>query len=664
MSVPPKPATDVLALPRPRVWARDRDWWDQSRAWHARPEADLHCAVDPGVVEAASGHTFVVTLRCGPGLTLGVGAHVTLEVPESWDTHLANCYRRGIRTVGARDQVKVGYGAFVDATCSNPDAEVAVGAWRGRLFDLVDVVVTRGAVRPGEEIRLVLGPEDGNLVQAQKHAQVAVLATGVDVAGDGVYRRAATQPTVRVTGAAAERLRVFAPGAVQPGERFDVRLLPVDLYSQNPSPGYHGRVRLFGSGGLMLPDTAGVRTDAREAYPAATAVRARAEGPGVCRVTALDPGSGISGRSNPIGIGFFRGEPGQRVYFGELHAQMYHSMGSGTTAEFFHWGRDVAGLDFCAPANHYNHRSAATDAVWQEVVDTANRFDEPGRFATLVSYEWGGTGTSGHKNVYYRGAWGEFAHWYAGVHRSPEDLWRSLGGRDALTIPHHTKFGSPTDWGYRNDRHQRLVEICSLWGISEEGGPHSVQAALAMGHRLGFVGGTDSHRGLANQGSSHVNDGNGLACVLAAELTRDAIWRALHDRRCYATTGDRILLDLGMRLEGAGAERDADEQQAYPMGSDVPVTLGAAGRRVFHMRVAGTHTVEAVEVLRNNEVVFTARPGVEDWTGEWADDAPLRSVARAPTFQGDRPFVFYYLRVRQRNRQRAWSSPIWLTQRG
>jgi hypothetical protein len=191
-----------------------------------------------------------------------------------------------------------------------------------------------------------------------------------------------------------------------------------------------------------------------------------------------------------------------------------------------------------------------------------------------------------------------------------------------------------------------------------------VQAALAMGHRLGFVGGTDSHYGLANQGSYHVNDGNGLACVMATELTRDAIWRALHDRRCYATTGDRILLDFRLRLGEHGAEGQAVGQlDGHPMGSDIPVDLASVGPRVLTMRVAGTHQVETVEILRNNEVVFSVRPDAEDWDGEWADETPLASVALDPTVPDDHRFVFYYLRVCQRNRQLAWSSPIWLTQR-
>jgi hypothetical protein len=176
-----------------------------------------------------------------------------------------------------------------------------------------------------------------------------------------------------------------------------------------------------------------------------------------------------------------------------------------------------------------------------------------------------------------------------------------------------------------------------------------VQHALAMGHRLGFVGGTDSHYGLANQGSYHVNDGNGLACVQAAALTRDAVWQALHDRRCYATTGDRILLDW--TLDG------------HPMGADVPVDLADCGPRRITVRAAGTAEIDLVEVLRNNEIVYTARPGAEAWEGEWEDAAPLADLALAPTFPYDRPFVFYYVRLTQANRQLAWASPIWLTQR-
>ena len=76
------------------------------------------------------------------------------------------------------------------------------------------------------------------------------------------------------------------------------------------------------------------------------------------------------------------------------------------------------------------------------------------------------------------------------------------------------------------------------------------------------------------------------------------------------------------------------------------------------------YTIDRVELLRNTEVIRSAAPGTDVWDGEWTDDTPLETCALQPRFAGDRPFVFYYVRLVQANRQRAWASPIWLTGTG
>ena len=636
----------AVETPEPRLFDNTSDWFPINRSWQFAPPADIHGEVSPNEVEAASGHTFVATLTLGPGLTLPTGAHVTMEVPSTWECHLGNPYPRGLKTVGSRDKSqirKVGYGAFTDVDCSRSDVKLAHAASWGRHMDLVDVVVQEGELGPGDAVRIILGPPDGNLVQAQRYAQVAIFTVGVDKAGDGTYRRAATHPTVRVVGAHAERFKVFAPAIVRPGEKFSIRVLPVDGYSYNAATGFQGQADTIATAGLDVPEN--VKLDQTKSQTGAT-FPAKANLAGTHRVTVVDPDTGIAGKSNPIGAGFL---PDRNVYFGEMHSQMWHSQGTGTTTEFFEWGRDVAGLDFCAPANHYKMRFEIVDDVWQEVVDTTNALNDPHRFVTLVSHEWGTGNGNGHKNIYYRGDSAEFICSFGPGGMTPDELWEILDGREALTIPHHTKFGNVTNWDYYNDTHQRLVEICSSWGISETGGPHSVQRALAMGHRIGFIGGTDSHHGLANQGSFFVDDGNGLACVAARELTRSAIWEALNERRCYATTGDRILLDFTM--------------DHAPMGTDLAVDLADYGPRNFTMRVAGTHRIDSIELLRNNRVVYSTAPKSDVWVGEWTDTESLATLALTPTFPHDRPFVFYYLRVRQGNRQSAWASPIWLTDR-
>ena len=99
------------------------------------------------------------------------------------------------------------------------------------------------------------------------------------------------------------------------------------------------------------------------------------------------------------------------------------------------------------------------------------------------------------------------------------------------------------------------------------------------------------------------------------------------------------------------------------MGTDLAADIKEYPPRRFAMRVAGTYRIDQVELLRNNEVIFCSEPGSDVWEGEWTDAEPLEGLVLKPTFPDDRPFVFYYLRVTQGNRQSAWASPIWLTGR-
>ncbi len=63
---------------------------------------------------------------------------------------------------------------------------------------------------------------------------------------------------------------------------------------------------------------------------------------------------------------------------------------------------------------------------------------------------------------------------------------------------------------------------------------------------MGVIAGSDSVDG--RPGASHPghmavrNVRGGLTAVELPELTRPALWNALRARRCYATTGERILL--------------------------------------------------------------------------------------------------------------------------
>jgi hypothetical protein len=82
----------------------------------------------------------------------------------------------------------------------------------------------------------------------------------------------------------------------------------------------------------------------------------------------------------------------------------------------------------------------------------------------------------------------------------------------------------------------------------------------------------------------------GLAAVWAKELTREAIFEAIRNRRTYAVSGDRIRLDF--RLNG------------QRMGRELPYTR----RRELAVEVTGWDQVDRVEILKNNRVLHRNFP--------------------------------------------------------
>jgi len=124
---------------------------------------------------------------------------------------------------------------------------------------------------------------------------------------------------------------------------------------------------------------------------------------------------------------------------------------------------------------------------WKRYVDTANEFNQPGTFTTLVAWEWTSipNGRNMHRNVFFRDKF-PGAPFTAFDSIYPEDLWtfqevqRGLG-RENLAIPHNAnvsdgwmfspnKFlGGPMDARYakRQKANEPLMEIYQTKGQSD-----------------------------------------------------------------------------------------------------------------------------------------------------------------------------------------------------
>ena len=566
----------------------------------------------------------------------------------------------------------------VIATCSNPDIYTEVVAERTwpvtyhhSNYPAITIVVYGGEVKPGDRIRIIMGAlggyVSGRFVQttAQTHADSVAFRVLVDYKGNGRFARERTRPeayepcggslTLCVRPAAPARLRCSVRCRPAPGRGF-LGVVAVEDRFENPISEGDCDIELRGASG---PADLPVKVRKADGASGATFEVKLRDDSTPTWIEAHDWRRGIYGVSNPVCEDF--GGRGDGIYFGDMHV-MTGSCGNphmcGSTEGALRYARDVFGLDFTAVTNSFSQER------WPAEQSLFAAYNVDHEFVTIPGYELGWR--TGHKNVYY-------ADDQLPAQRAStlEALWEFLGDKDCMAISHHTNTHSETDrelaWGSYdlstiNPQFERLIEICQNRGsfeldqiggeVSFGGFGSSVRDALALGYRLGFVGGTDTHRGrpgsrLSNQSGldARANVTGGITAVLCRELTRAAVWGALNARRCYATTSVRILLDF--------------ELNGHVMGEDIAINAGnedAYAVRRVRVRCAGTYPLCRLVIVRNGVDVFT-QP-FDEMTAEvvWEDDRAL-SESVDPGVGG----VYYYAKLYQQDGNVAWTSPIWLT---
>jgi hypothetical protein len=149
---------------------------------------------------------------------------------------------------------------------------------------------------------------------------------------------------------------------------------------------------------------------------------------------------------------------------------------------------------------------------------------------------------------------------------------------------------------------------------------------------MGLIASSDNHVGMPGRSypgdrQIHTPFPGGLCAVWAKDLTADSVFEALRARRCYGTTGARIALRFSMGDVAMGGS-------------------GSAGvARKGSVEIAGTDELARVEVVRD----------CRTWREIPCAGDRLRAEFDVPAEAG-----VYYLRIYQKDGQRAWSSPIWI----
>jgi len=342
------------------------------------------------------------------------------------------------------------------------------------------------------------------------------------------------------------------------------------------------------------------------------------------------------------------------LYWGDLHVHSWRSDGVGPLETIYTYARDQMGLDF---VGHGDHIQYMNDQDWYDTLALTRRMNQPGKFVSMPGFElshnprrWMEDGSYqnivpwyGDKNVYYLSEDDAPIVRETDRYRSYSarfvEIAEQVRGHNGMIVPHLHAGGLMT---YYDPELVRIIEAFSAHHFDlNKGGFERFESMwqeyLAAGYRVGLVGGSDNHNARAGQDTYLPWERNhrrgALMGVWAPALTREGLWRAMHDRCVYATTGARIYLDV--RLNG------------HRMGEELTV-WDALTPKALEIEVHGTAPIQSVEVLRSNSVIQTFAPDAWDFQVTFVDEAYAAGED------------FYVVRVIQADMNRAWSSPIWV----
>jgi len=252
--------------------------------------------------------------------------------------------------------------------------------------------------------------------------------------------------------------------------------------------------------------------------------------------------------------------------------------------------------------------------LWPETRRTIAAANSPGRFVAFLGYEWH-SALYGDRCVIFPGDEGELCP--TDDVAKLRDYAREAG---AILYPHHIGYktllpGRGLNWELFDPELCPVIEIVSEHGcaerdrggwpyISHSNGPRTTgntyQHALELGLHCGVAGGSDDHLGFPGA------YGEGVCGVFAEELSREAILKAVRQRRTLASTGDRIHIELRVNDGFIG---------------DI---LPPSPRRHVDVTVKAWDEIDKIEVIKNGRILHREFPADADGQAVLPGKALLR----------------------------------------
>ncbi|MHB9131773.1 MAG: PHP domain-containing protein [Armatimonadota bacterium] len=593
-------------------------------------------ALWPNRVEVGRPVTFTVQYTAGP-VGLPFGARVRFTVPRSFSWPQTD------------DPAAPGYLEVVASDCALAPPSIAVGEMSHEkveiIFGLQEMLPAGGRItlRYQTAQTYIFASRWAGEAMPHWYSLVPVLTASVSTGPDTpwVWLAPGNGHTVEFLPGPATRLHLFLPGRRHTGVPLVLRGTLTDRYRNAPLVRTPLEVTFTlavhsVNGESVLPIEGCRWTNHRFmlSLPSLS--------PGVYRLVTHHRVTGeVMAVSNPLEV-MAADDPRQPLFWGEIHTHSAMSDGCGDYAELYRHARDEGAMDFVSAADHLSYFS---DNDWLGMQDTANAFNGPGCFCALIGYEWG------YHCIYT-------ADDRLQTLRTPHqnhlpDLLAAYRGNPRVVAGPHALLEHHVTWGAYDPSVQCFLEIYSTWGANDRRDSPLVRACAAeqgstaneilrQGAKLGFTGGGDIHCGRPGFSNEAV-DGqgtvphdlyfchlyrDGMTAAVMPRLHREALIQALRDRRTYATTGARILLDVTLGGLAMGEE-------------------GVVDAPVCRVTVHAVSDLAAIHIIKDGAVAWSTPVGGLDAEVTWT----------VPVLDADEHY--YYVNVVQADGEMAWSSPIW-----
>lgn len=483
-------------------------------------------------------------------------------------------------------------------------------------------------------------------------------------------------PTIHIKSGKFDHINAIVPSIVMVNEEFSCLLRCEDKYN-NLNTQFSGQVKLY-------------RTSKKEDKKLIISKKIESINKGYIKIDNLTidrPGvyfleamyDDIFYQSNPLEC-----RPNQeeiKLYWGYIHGHTKKSDGMRTLHDYFE-NLIKSGLDFGTSTEH-DRLKETTDEDFDEIKEVVEKYNKEDDFTSIFGYEYG---------TWYTG-YGDICIYHydnnTPIFRSEKNKYNSTPkliknlkqySENVLMVGHHTALRPGyRNWKYFNNNLEKLVEIYSTWGNQEysfsNGNPIPprykffgygkyarkrgailgkkgcyVKDALEKGYKLGFIAGGDDHFGAFPSGSIDIDNGiypSGIMAVWTTHLTKDKLWDALNNRKCYGTTGPRVILKFWLNQ--------------FFMGDIIPIDKNEELRkeRILKLNLISPIEIEKIELIRNNQIALQKPIGDKILDFEFHDKTELDQIYLTHSNKKEK-FVFYYPRIFLVDMNMAWASPIWI----